>query len=128
MTDWQVRVHRSNGQRISSADLIRHRKEFREYLWYQNNCGSSFEESGVPNGPCSLCRFGFFRDWGVTSVKVVGREASFYRKMRSLQIVKAVMDEVRKGAPAEVVAETARRLRDTPEYCGKGYMCYFRGD
>ena len=128
LTDWQVRVHRSNGVGISPDELARHREELREYLWYQNNCGSSIEESGVPNGPCSLCWFAHFRDWGIDSVKIVGREASFYRKMRSLQLVKAVMDEVRKGASREQVAAIARSIRGTPEYCNKGYMCYFEGE
>jgi putative protease len=128
LTDWEVRVHRSNGAAIAPDELARHREELREYLWYQNNCGSSIEESGVPNGPCSLCWFAHFRDWGVTSVKIVGREASFYRKMRSLQLVKAVMDEVRNGASRSAVAQCARSLRATPDYCNKGYMCYFRGD
>lgn len=127
MTDWEVRVHRSNGKRISLSDLARYRHDLDDYLWFQNNCGSSFEASGVPNGPCSLCGFGHFRDWGVASVKIVGREASFFRKMRSLQLVRAVMDEARKGASADTIAETARALRNTPEYCSKGYMCYFRG-
>lgn len=126
LTDWEVRVHRSNGAVTCSHEMARHREELREYLWFQNNCGSSIEESGVPNGPCSLCWFGYFRDWGVASVKIVGREASFYRKMRSLQLVKAVMDKVRQGASHEAVAETARSIRGTPDYCNKGYMCYFR--
>jgi putative protease len=127
LTDWEVRVHRSKGAVISSDEMAGHREDLREYLWFQNNCGSSIEDSGVPNGPCSLCWFGHFRDWGVTSVKIVGREASFYRKMRSLQLVKAVVDEVRRGASREAVAEIARSTRGTPEYCDKGYMCYFRG-
>ena len=95
-------------------------------MWYQNNCGSSCQKDGLPNGPCSLCWFADFRAWGVAAVKIVGREASFFRKMRSLQLVKAVMDEVREGASANSIAELARSLRKTPEYCEKGYMCYFR--
>lgn len=128
LTDWEVRVHRSKGAAISSDEMAGYREDLREYLWFQNNCGSSIEDSGVPNGPCSLCWFGHFRDWGVTSVKIVGREASFYRKMRSLQLVKGVMDEVRRGASREAVADIARSARGTPDYCKKGYMCYFRGD
>ncbi len=127
LTDWDVRAHRPGGGRgkISAAEMARHRKALREYLWYQNNCGSSMEESGVPNGPCSLCWFAHFRDWGIASVKIVGREASFYRKMRSLQLVRAVMDEVRSGATRDAVAGFARSVRGTPAYCEKGYMCYF---
>lgn len=110
-----------------SSEIIENRQEaLQEYLWYQNNCGSSFQDSGLPNGPCSLCWFGDFRDWGVHAVKIVGREASFHRKMGSLQLVKAVMDEVRKGVSSEEIAQKARSYRRTPEYCEKGYMCYFR--
>ncbi len=125
LTGWEVKP-RGNG--ISSEELQDHLKNFQEYLWYQNNCGSSFQADGLPNGPCSLCSFGHFRDWGVKAVKIVGREASFYRKMRSLQMVKAVMDKVRNGSGPEEIAEYARYLRGTPEYCEKGYMCYFRDD
>jgi len=41
--------------------------------------------------------------------------------------VKAVMDEVREDASREAVADTARSIRGTPDYCNKGYMCYFGG-
>lgn len=96
------------------------------FLWYQNNCGSSVQKDGLPNGPCSLCRFGEFREMGVSAVKIVGREASFQRKMASLQLVKTVMDAVRNGEAAEEIAALSRTLRNTPEYCDTGYMCYFR--
>jgi len=126
LTDWSVTNfgHTQNG--FSEKEIGERLRDFKEYLWYQNNCGSSFQENGLPNGPCSLCRFGHFRDWGVGAVKIVGREASFHRKMGSIQLVKAVMDEVREGRRPEDIAQTARSLRGTPEYCDKGYMCYFR--
>jgi putative protease len=126
LTDWKVEVRGSAERGISTSEIEEGLQDLKEYLWYQNNCGSSLQDSGFPNGPCSLCWFGHFRDWGVTSVKIVGREASFARKMGSLRIVKAVMDEVRGGAPAERIADFARSLRRTPEYCARGYMCYFR--
>jgi putative protease len=111
----------------ASLEKITDRQEhLQQYLWFQNNCGSSYQETGLPNGPCSLCLFGYFRDWGVHAVKIVGREASFQRKMGSLQLVKAVMDEVRKKAQPDDIARKARLYRKTPEYCNKGYMCYFR--
>ncbi len=122
LTDWEIRASRESEQSKMSGHL----DSVREHLWYQNNCGSSFQAQGLPNGPCSLCWFGHFRDWGVKAVKIVGREASFYRKMRSLQMVKAVADEAGKGGSAQEIAEFARSLRNTPEYCQKGYMCYFR--
>jgi putative protease len=126
LTDWEVQVQRSDGNPVATTQIEQHLAELREYLWYQNNCGSSFQQDGLPNGPCSLCWFGHFRDWGVTAVKIVGREASFYRKMRSLQLVKAVMDEVAKGGARQEIDRFARSLRATPQYCDKGYMCYFR--
>jgi putative protease len=110
-----------------SARLERERACLERYLWYQNNCGSSFQGHGLPNGPCSLCWFGFFRDWGVSAVKIVGREASFHRKMASLQLVKAIVDLARAGAGHEEIAEAARSFRATPELCDSGFMCYYGG-
>jgi len=126
LTDWKVKVRGSVDREISTSELEEALQDLREYLWYQNNCGSSFQEDGLPNGPCSLCWFGYFRDWGVTSVKIVGREASFVRKMGSLRLVKAVMDGVRSGVSPEEIVQLAISIRKTPDYCGKGYMCYFR--
>jgi U32 family peptidase len=123
LMQWDVTARESS---IEKAELAKYQEQLRQYLWYQNNCGSSFQQDGLPNGPCSLCRFGLFRNWGVTSVKIVGREASFLRKMRSLQLTKAVADQTNRGARAEDIADFARNLRRTPQYCKKGYMCYFR--
>jgi len=117
---------RSEENRITPEKVKNSREHLNEYLWFQNNCGSSYQETGLPNGPCSLCLFGHFRDWGIHTVKIVGREASFHRKLGSLQLVKAVIDEVEKGVPPDVIAQKARMYRGTPGYCDKGYMCYFR--
>ncbi len=128
LTEWEVQVQAKGTRPAPPSEKIEElRHDLREYLWYQNNCGSSFQQHGLPNGPCSLCWFGHFRDWGVTAVKVIGREASFMRKMASLQLVRAVRDKAREGVSHQEVASFARSLRDTPEYCDKGYMCYFRG-
>jgi putative protease len=122
----QISIDPSKKSNASTEKIVSRREHLQQYLWFQNNCGSSYQETGLPNGPCSLCLFGHFRDWGVHAVKIVGREASFQRKMGSLQLVKAVMDEVRKDAPPDDIARKARLYRKTPEYCDKGYMCYFR--
>jgi putative protease len=126
LTDWRVEERNISERQLPREEIEGHLKELKEYLWYQNNCGSSFQQDGLPNGPCSLCRFGHFRDWGVAAVKIVGREASFHRKMGSIQLVKALMDEVRVGCARDEIASAARALRKTPEYCDKGYMCYYR--
>ncbi len=126
LADWEIKAH---GPMKKSPSFIKnlhdHMRQYKEYLWFQNNCGSSFQENGLPNGPCSLCWFGHFRDWGVTAVKIVGREASFHRKMGSLQLVKAVRDKAGNNTERDRIKAYARDLRQTPEYCDKGYMCYF---
>ena len=128
MTAWQPVPFRRECDVAGRVDLTGAVNNLRRYGWYQNNCGSSYQADGLPNGPCSLCWFSHFRDWGVRAVKIVGREASFYRKMRSLQMVKAVMNEVEKGADAEEIRLLARSIRSTPEHCRQGYMCYFRDE
>jgi putative protease len=126
LTDWHMKSRNISDGQSSEDEIKGHLKELNEYLWYQNNCGSSFQQDGLPNGPCSLCRFGHFSDWGIAAVKIVGREASFHRKIGSIQLVKALMDEVRAGGSREAIASAARALRNTPEHCDKGYMCYYR--
>ncbi len=126
LTDWEVSERGGKRPPSTRLDMKRGLNRFREYLWFQNNCGSSYQENGLPNGPCSLCWFGQFRDWGITAVKIVGREASFIRKMGSLQLVKAVMDKVQQNLPAAEIVEYARSVRNTPDYCDHGAMCYFK--
>ncbi|CCK78805.1 U32 family peptidase [Desulfobacula toluolica] len=142
LTDWEIEASSSlktgplkvgslktgsfKKNRSFSKNLDYCMTHYKEFLWFQNNCGSSFQKDGLPNGPCSLCGFGHFRDWGVTAVKIVGREASFHRKMGSLQLVKAVRDKTRNHTQNDRIKDYARDLRQTPEYCDSGYMCYFR--
>jgi U32 family peptidase len=128
MTDWQPVPFPMACDEQQLRDLEERVHDLRHYRWYQNNCGSSYQDDGLPNGPCSLCGFSYFRDWGITAVKIVGREASFYRKMRSLQMVKAVMNEIDNGADAGEIKDLARSIRATPDHCRKGYMCYFRDE
>ena len=130
LTEWQTELLERNTSNEEnekmSKKLDQRLAHFKEYLWYQNNCGSSFQKNGLPNGPCSLCWFGDFRDWGVTAIKIVGREASFHRKMGSLQLVKAVRDKTMNHTDHNRIKTYARDLRQTPEYCDRGYMCYFK--
>jgi putative protease len=63
---------------------------------------------------------------GVVHFKIVGREAHPYRKVRSLQMVKAVADHLRAGRAPASVRRFSRELRATPDLCASGYMCYYR--
>ena len=127
LTDWTLEpVGPLKETHSFSKKLDTRMADYKEYLWYQNNCGSSFQKDGLPNGPCSLCWFRHFLDWGVTAVKIVGREGSFHRKMGSLQLVKAVRDKTLNHKERDRIKAYARDLRGTPEYCNSGSMCYFK--
>lgn len=99
---------------------------FRDWVWFQNGCGNSVTPGGIPNGPCGLCALPDLAAAGVTSVKIAGRGASPFRKLVSLQMVRAVLDVVERGGGREAAARRATGLRNSPEYCGAGYMCYYR--
>ncbi len=99
---------------------------FRDWVWFQNGCGNSVSAGGIPNGPCGLCALHDLSRTGVTSLKIAGRSASAFRKLIGLQLVRAVLRLVEKGADRVETARRARELRKTPEFCDAGYMCYYR--
>lgn len=127
MTPWRSEVVPMPG---APADLEprwrANEVSYQRLLWHLNNCGSSNTEKGLPNGPCGLCALPALAAAGVASLKIVGREASPWRKMASVQLARAVLDRVRAGEPAVAVAARAQALRDTPELCASTYMCYYR--
>jgi len=99
---------------------------FRDWVWFQNGCGNSVTDRGIPNGPCGLCALHDLAATGVTSLKISGRSSSGFRKHSSLRMVRAVLDLVEGGATREEAAREAVAIRNTPEFCGAGYMCYYR--
>lgn len=99
---------------------------FRDWVWFQNGCGNSMTARGIPNGPCALCALFDLARTGATSVKIAGRSSSPFRKLASLQLVRAVLDLVERGATREEVAGKSRALRNTPDFCDARYMCYYR--
>lgn len=101
-------------------------ESFRDWVWFQNGCGNSVSAGGIPNGPCGLCALHGLSRAGVTSLKIAGRSASAFRKLVGLQLVRAVLDLVEKGADPAEAASRARELRKAPNLCRAGYMCYYR--
>jgi putative protease len=99
---------------------------FRDWVWFQNGCGNSVTDRGIPNGPCGLCALHDLAATGVTSLKISGRSSSSFRKLASLRMVRAVLDLVSGGASREEAAREAVAIRNTPEFCDAGYMCYYR--
>lgn len=100
--------------------------DYQRFRWFQNNAGCSTSSRGLPQGPCSLCFLPRFAAAGVASLKVVGREAAAVRKLASVQLAGAVLRTWRESRRAEAVVARARGLRDAPDLCDTGYMCYFR--
>lgn len=127
MTPWDSEVVPLPG---APADLAEKWKanevSYRKLLWNLNNCGSSNTEKGLPNGPCGLCALPALQAAGVASLKIVGREASPWRKLASVQLARAVLNRVRANDEAAAVAAKAKALRATPELCATTYMCYYR--
>ncbi len=81
-------------------------------------------EGGLPLGPCGLCALPELDAAGLDGVKVVGREAHPYRKVRSVQMVRHVLDALGRGG-AELARERALALRDDADGCRGGLACYY---
>jgi putative protease len=108
--------------------LRRNLTDYREWVWYVNGNGCGVTPKGLPYGPCGLCAIPDFQRIGVDSLKIVGREASPFKKMASVKMVRDIVDRVRSGTPRLHVIERAKSLRDSPEHCASGFMCYYKVD
>ena len=108
--------------------LMRNLTDYREWVWYLNGNGCGSTPQGLPYGPCGLCAIPDLQRIGVASLKIVGREASPFKKMASVKMVRDIVDRARAGAPKLHVIERAKSLRQTPEHCAAGYMCYYKVD
>ena len=107
------------------ANLARHEKDHAEWSWYTYSCGFTMTEEGLSHGPCAFCAIPTLQEIGVTALKIVGREAGFGRKLRSVQMMKAVIDKMAAGVDEEELQAFAKGMRNKPELCRSGYMCYF---
>lgn len=108
--------------------LRRNLADYREWVWYINGNGCGATPKGLPYGPCGLCAIPDFQRIGVDSLKIVGREASPFKKLASVKMVSDIVSRTRAGAAKLHVIERARSLREHPEHCNSGYMCYYKVD
>jgi putative protease len=108
--------------------LRRNLSHYREWVWYVNGNGCGATRTGLPYGPCGLCAIPDFHRMGVASLKIVGREASPFKKLASVRMVRDIVDRVRTGATKLVAIERAKSLRGEPEHCESGFMCYYKVD
>ncbi|WP_286884895.1 peptidase U32 family protein [Aneurinibacillus sp. UBA3580] len=113
----------SDSEKIKLEEQV---KDYREFVWFVNDCGCQIAQDGLPLGPCGLCALPALYKAGIDSLKIVGRESSSYRKLASVQLVKAVVDRVRSEEAETQVKEYARRIRNQPSFCESGLMCYYR--
>jgi putative protease len=134
MTPWEVEVHRDGEGPITDPEE-RARWDFlldehREFIRHLGNRGHGEGSTKMPLGPCGLCAIPELIDLGVHSGKIVGREASLFRKLRSVQAVRYVRDSYAGSTPGPAAATEAKRravtLRGDPAGCSAGYSCYYR--
>lgn len=106
--------------------LRRNLTDYREWVWYLNGNGCGATAKGLPYGPCGLCAIPDLQRIGVASLKVVGREASPFKKMAGVRMVRDIVERTRNGVPKLHVIERAKSLRESPEHCASGFMCYYK--
>lgn len=126
---YDAEYRRVDGRELGPSErktLEENEESYRAWLWLTFGCGFSLADNGLPLGPCGLCAIPALADAGVRVLKVVGREASTLRKLRSVQMVRGGVDRALADRGAEAIADWARSLRGQPEYCESGYMCYYR--
>ncbi|KIL72656.1 peptidase U32 family protein [Bacillus badius] len=124
-----VPQHADGNKSLTAAELDTLNEQvddYREFVWFVNDCNCQIAHDGLPLGPCGLCSLAKLDSMGVDSLKIVGREGAPYRKLASVQMVKAVMEQVRGKAAEEEVEKLARKIRNQPQYCESGLMCYYR--
>jgi U32 family peptidase len=118
----------ANGAPVSpriARNLRDNDSHYQRWLWYRFGCGFSSAANGYPFGPCGLCAIARLAKAGVASVKIAGREGATARKLKSVEMVRAVVDRVLGGATPEAVAEFAVSMREATDHCRSGYMCYY---
>ncbi|SHI99616.1 peptidase U32 family protein [Desulfosporosinus lacus] len=101
--------------------------EYKRWLWVGiKNFGGLSGSNGYPLGMCGLCTLPEYEELGITSLKIVGREAPFRKKVKSVELVKRILDYVKEGHPPEEVREYAKNIKGVRGLCETGYMCYDR--
>lgn len=107
-------------ERLSAND-----EDYQRWLWYRFGCGFSTTDDGYPYGPCGLCAIHRLHGMGVAAIKIAGREGATGRKIKSVEMVRKVLDQVANGANPDRVADLAVNIRGALQHCRSGYMCYY---
>ncbi len=94
------------------------------WKWTLNHCGCR-TGNGYPMGPCGMCAIPRLLGSGVTSFKVVGREASLERKVASVRIAARSLRLAREGGGPEEIRQAVSDLRGWPQMCEGRHLCYY---
>jgi collagenase-like PrtC family protease len=100
------------------------RERYALWKWTLNNCGCSTSR-GYQLGPCGLCALPHFLTVGVTSLKVVGREASLARKLGSVRLAALGRSLALAGAGPEELRHAVGELRGAARLCDDALLCYY---
>lgn len=128
LDNYQFQYSKASGSAISpklDERLRLNDEDYQRWIWYRFGCGFSMTDAGDPYGPCGLCAIHRLREAGVASIKIAGREGATKRKIRSVEMVRKVLDKDLDGCDATTVCSTAVGIRETFEHCKSGYMCYY---
>lgn len=94
------------------------------WKWTLNHCGCR-TGNGYPLGPCALCAIPRLLESGITSFKVVGREASLERKQASVRIAAEALRMARAGSAPDDIQNKVVGLRGWPQMCAERHLCYY---
>lgn len=126
--DYRTDYHSIDGSPVTPAELSlieANESLYQNWLWHRFSCGFSVTEDGYPYGPCGLCAIPILLESGITAVKIAGRDSPTERKVKSVQMVREVLDKYKRSGVAGQAKDFAIAMRRTPEYCDQGYMCYY---
>lgn len=94
------------------------------WKWTLTSCGCQTSK-GYPLGPCGLCALPHLARIGVTSLKVVGREAPLARKEASVRLAATALARTGQGATPEEIRADVVALRGAEELCESAHLCYY---
>ncbi|WP_020674660.1 U32 family peptidase [Geopsychrobacter electrodiphilus] len=94
------------------------------WKWTLNHCGCKTNH-GYPLGPCGLCALPRLRHMGISSLKVVGREASLPRKQAAVSLAAQALRLARSGAGPEEIRDRVIELRGGAALCQGRHLCYY---
>jgi putative protease len=100
------------------------RENYEFWKWTLNHCGCKTSR-GYPVGPCGLCALPRLLRAGITSFKVVGREASLARKEASVRLAARALRLAREGAAPKEIRTAVIELRGGASLCQGGHLCYY---